>query len=83
MPESDIRIEHIQVENLIPFAERVVGASSEGQFVPISMQRAVAHAHNPYAAKTDVAPDRLRQFKRLAPTITFIINIPKIITEPT
>jgi len=55
MPESDIRIEHIQVQNLISFAERVIGASSEGQFVPISMQRAVAHAHNPYAAKTDVA----------------------------
>jgi len=55
MPESDIRIEHIQVQDLISFAERVIGASSEGQFVPISMQRAVAHAHNPYAAKTDVA----------------------------
>jgi GNAT superfamily N-acetyltransferase len=55
MPESDIRIEHIQVQDLIPFAERIISASAEGQFVPISMQRAVAHAHNPYAAKTDIA----------------------------
>jgi hypothetical protein len=55
MTESDIRIEHIQVKDLLPFAERVIGASDEGQFVPITMQRAMAHAHNPYAAKTDVA----------------------------
>ena len=55
MTESDIRIEHIKVKDLIPFAESVIGASSQGQFVPISMQRAEAHAHNPYAAKDDVA----------------------------
>ena len=55
MPESDIRIEHIKVKDLIPFAERVISASAEGQFIPISMQRAEAHAHNPYAAKEDVA----------------------------
>jgi hypothetical protein len=54
MTESDIRIEHIKVKDLIPFAERVIGASSEGQFVPISMQRAEAHAHNPYASKDDI-----------------------------
>ena len=54
MTESEIRIEHIKARDLIPFAERVIGASSEGQFIPISIQRAVAHAHNPYAAKDDV-----------------------------
>ncbi|MFN2150746.1 MAG: GNAT family N-acetyltransferase [Anaerolineales bacterium] len=55
MTESDIRIEHIKVKDLVPFAERVIGAAKAGQFVPISMQRAEAHAHNPYAAKEDVA----------------------------
>ncbi|HBX71211.1 MAG TPA: hypothetical protein DEH25_18005 [Chloroflexi bacterium] len=55
MTESDIRIEHIKVKDLLPFAERVISAAAPGQFVPISMQRAAAHAHNPYAAKDDVA----------------------------
>jgi hypothetical protein len=55
MTKSNIRIEHVKIRDLISFAERVIEASSEGQFVPISMQRAVAHAHNPYAAKDDVA----------------------------
>jgi len=55
MTGSDIRIEHIKIKDLVTFAEGVIAASSEGQFVPISMQRAVAHAHNPYASKDDVA----------------------------
>lgn len=55
MTESDIRIEHIKVKDLVPFAEGVIRAASPGQFVPISLQRAQAHAHNPYAAKEDVA----------------------------
>jgi hypothetical protein len=55
MSESEIRIDHIKVKDLVPFAERVIGSAAEGQFVPISMQRAVAHAKNPYAAKEDVA----------------------------
>jgi hypothetical protein len=55
MTASNIRIEHIKVRDLIPFAEGVIGKSVEGQFVPISMQRALAHAHNPYAAKDDIA----------------------------
>lgn len=55
MSESDIRIEQIKIRDLLSFAERVIGASAEGQFVPISMQRALAHANNPYSAKDDVA----------------------------
>jgi len=55
MSETDIRIEHIKIKNLIEFAERAIGSAQEGQFVPITMQRAIAHAHNPYAAKDDIA----------------------------
>jgi len=55
MTESVIRIDHIKVKDLIPFAERVIEAAIPGQFVPISMQRAEAHANNPFAAKEDVA----------------------------
>jgi GNAT superfamily N-acetyltransferase len=52
---DDIRFEHIKVKDLHEFAERVLGAAQAGQFVPITMQRALAHANNPYAAKDDVA----------------------------
>jgi GNAT superfamily N-acetyltransferase len=55
MIETDIRIEQIKVRELVPFAERVISASRDGQFVPITMQRALAHANNPYSAKDDVA----------------------------
>lgn len=55
MTENEIRYEHIKVKDLIPFAENVISKSASGQFIPISMQRAVAHAHNPYAAKDDIA----------------------------
>ena len=55
MSETDIRIEHIKVRDLVPFAERVISTSAEGQFIPITMQRALAHANNPYSAKDDVA----------------------------
>jgi hypothetical protein len=55
MSETDIRIDHIKVRDLVPFAERVISSSREGQFIPITMQRALAHANNPYSAKDDVA----------------------------
>jgi GNAT superfamily N-acetyltransferase len=55
MSQDDIRIEHIKVKDLVEFAERLIADAAEGQFIPISMQRAVAHANNPYAAKDDVA----------------------------
>ncbi len=52
---DQIRFEHIKVKELREFAEQVLGRSQPGQFVPITMQRAIAHANNPYAAKDDVA----------------------------
>ena len=55
MSETAIRIEHIKIKDLVEFAEGVIGSAQEGQFVPITMQRAISHAHNPYAAKDDVA----------------------------
>jgi len=54
MSNNEIRFEHIKVKDLQEFAERVLGNSRKGQFVPITMQRAIAHANNPYAAKNDV-----------------------------
>ncbi|MBU1660248.1 MAG: GNAT family N-acetyltransferase [Chloroflexi bacterium] len=55
MTQPDIRIEHIKIKDLVEFAEGAIGSAHEGQFVPITMQRAIAHAHNTYAAKDDVA----------------------------
>jgi GNAT superfamily N-acetyltransferase len=52
---DEIHFEHIKIKELHEFAERVLGAAKPGQFVPITMQRALAHANNPYAAKDDVA----------------------------
>ncbi|MCJ7701875.1 MAG: GNAT family N-acetyltransferase, partial [Anaerolineales bacterium] len=54
MTEKELRIEHIKVQQLPAFAERVIRTAQPGQFVPISMQRAVAHAQNPYADPDDV-----------------------------
>ncbi len=54
MSINAIRFEHIQVKDLHEFAERVLGNSKKGQFVPITLQRAIAHANNPYASKNDV-----------------------------
>jgi len=54
MTSDGIRFEHIKVKDLPTFAEGVLCTAKQGQFVPISMQRAVAHAHNPYAEPDDV-----------------------------
>lgn len=54
MTENDIRIEHIPVGELDAFADQVISAAGPGQFVPISMQRAIAHANNPYADPGDI-----------------------------
>lgn len=54
MKKDNIHFEHIKVKDLREFAERVLGAAEKGQFIPITMQRAVAHANNPYAAKDDI-----------------------------
>lgn len=55
MNHADIHFKHIRVKELQDFAERVIAEAQPGDFIPITMQRAVAHAHNPYAAKNDVA----------------------------
>lgn len=55
MDDKSIRIEHIKVRDLLKFSESVISRSSEGDFIPISMQRATAHYHNPYANPDDVA----------------------------
>ncbi len=52
---TEIHFDHIKVRDLREFAERVLGSAQPGQFIPITMQRALAHANNPYAAKDDVA----------------------------
>ena len=54
MISEDIRFEHIKVKDLPSFAEDILSTAKPGQFVPISMQRAVAHSHNPFAAPDDI-----------------------------
>jgi GNAT superfamily N-acetyltransferase len=54
MTENDIRILHIKVGDLPEFADRIIQTAKPGQFVPISMQRAIAHANNPYADENDI-----------------------------
>jgi GNAT superfamily N-acetyltransferase len=54
MTSKNIRILHIKVGELNEFAEQVVNNAEPGQFVPISIQRARAHANNPYADTEDV-----------------------------
>jgi len=55
MTATDIHYEHVKVSELIDFAERAIRAAQPGQFVPITRQRALAHAHNPYAGPEDIA----------------------------
>ena len=40
---------------MITFAAREISRARRGQFVPITMQRAVSHTHNPYADDDDVS----------------------------
>jgi GNAT superfamily N-acetyltransferase len=54
-PESRIVIEKVKVSELVEFARSVIGAAREGQFIPITRQRALAHAHNPFAEPGDIA----------------------------
>jgi hypothetical protein len=55
MAEKDIWFQHIKVKELVGFAENLIQSAEAGQFVPISLQRAKAHANNPYADPEDVA----------------------------
>jgi len=54
-PGKQIRIEKIKIKDLVTFAESVIQTAGDGQFIPITLQRAVAHAHNPLADPDDVA----------------------------
>jgi GNAT superfamily N-acetyltransferase len=54
MTANEIRFEHIKVGELPAFADRIIRKSAPGQFVPITRQRAIAHANNPYADDDDV-----------------------------
>lgn len=52
---NDIRIERIRTHELIEFATREIGRARKGQFIPITMQRAISHTRNPYADENDVS----------------------------
>jgi GNAT superfamily N-acetyltransferase len=54
MADDGIVIKRIKVKELPQFTAEVLAQAVEGKFVPISMQRAVAHAHNPYADDEDI-----------------------------
>jgi GNAT superfamily N-acetyltransferase len=51
---NEIRIERIKSLDLITFAEKYLGSAKHGQFIPITMQRAIAHANNPLVDENDV-----------------------------
>jgi GNAT superfamily N-acetyltransferase len=51
---NDIRIERIKSLDLIAYAETYLSSAKEGQFIPITIQRAVAHANNPLVDEQDV-----------------------------
>jgi GNAT superfamily N-acetyltransferase len=55
MVDDEIKIERIKVKDLLEFAHQVIEPALEGQFIPITLQRAAAHARNPFADPEDVA----------------------------
>jgi len=55
MEQDEIRIEKIEIRELIPFASQYLDRANKDAMIPISMQRAVAHSHNPYADGDDIA----------------------------
>lgn len=54
MERDDIRIEQVRISELEEFARSAIARAKDGQLLPITRQRAVAHAHNPYADPDDV-----------------------------
>jgi len=54
MTEDSIRIERIKVKELEEFATRIISSIDQDQLVPITLQRAIAHTHNPHADRDDV-----------------------------
>jgi GNAT superfamily N-acetyltransferase len=55
MTDDEIKIERIKIKDLLEFTRRVISTATDGQFIPITLQRAEAHAHNPLADPEDVA----------------------------
>ncbi len=55
MTDDEIKIERIKIKDLLEFAHRVLDPAVDGQFIPITLQRAEAHARNPFADPEDVA----------------------------
>jgi GNAT superfamily N-acetyltransferase len=53
--EGEFRIERIKIKDLLSFASHYLDHADRGSMIPISMQRAEAHYHNPYADGDDVA----------------------------
>ena len=54
MTEDSIRIERIKVKELEEFAKGMISSKDQGQLVPITLQRAIAHTRNPHADSEDV-----------------------------
>ena len=55
MTDDEIKIEQIKTKDLLEFTHQVIDTAVEGQFIPITLQRAEAHTHNPFADPEDVA----------------------------
>jgi hypothetical protein len=54
MSEELTRIERIKVGELEDFAKSMISSISQDHLVPITLQRAIAHTHNPYADEDDI-----------------------------
>lgn len=52
---DSITIERIKLKDLPALAERLVRGAAPGGFIPITIQRAEAHRHNPHARPDDTA----------------------------
>jgi GNAT superfamily N-acetyltransferase len=54
MTQDQIHIKRIKIKDLVPFAENYLRTATSESMIPITLQRAIAHAHNPYADGEDV-----------------------------
>lgn len=52
--QEDIRIARIRCKDLVQFAEEFLEKAEPGTFLPITPQRATAHAHNPLVSRDDI-----------------------------
>ena len=55
MPDEEIRIEHVKSGELYDFISDILETAQPGQFIPITLHRALAMSKNPYADPDDVA----------------------------